>query len=106
MLLQPFLENAIHHGLRGKLTDGRIDITIKEEGISILRVEIQDNGLGLSASADIPKTGHRSTALQVIRERLSLLEGTANEAPYQIQEMVENDEVKGVLVVVRVPVLV
>ncbi|PTM15173.1 MAG: hypothetical protein DA408_00710 [Bacteroidetes bacterium] len=105
MLLQPFLENAIHHGLHGKATGGRIDITLLEEGISTLVVTIRDNGRGLAASAATRNKGHRSTALNVIRERLELLGYATEESPYHLAEVVEDGVVKGVEVVVRIPII-
>ncbi|HJY13489.1 MAG TPA: histidine kinase, partial [Flavobacterium sp.] len=45
MLLQPFVENAVKHGISQKATDGRIDITfIKQSNDLVLTVT--DNGNG------------------------------------------------------------
>ncbi|MEM1214512.1 MAG: two-component regulator propeller domain-containing protein [Bacteroidota bacterium] len=104
MLLQPFLENAIHHGLRSKQTGGRIDITITEESTAVLLVKIADNGIGLRASATQKAAGHQSTALRVIKERLTLL--GAEDTAFQMEEQrSENGTTTGVLVTVRLPIL-
>ncbi|WP_367390328.1 two-component regulator propeller domain-containing protein [Lewinella sp. LCG006] len=104
MLLQPFLENAVHHGMRNKEGDGQISVTFAEEGPSILLVRIEDNGPGLTASNTQRSSDHRSTALKVIQERLELLAHSTVVTPYQIKDIVVGDQVKGVVVEVRIPV--
>ena len=104
MLLQPFLENAVHHGMRNKEGDGQISVTFAEEGPSILLVRIEDNGPGLTVSNTQRSSDHRSTALKVIQERLELLAHSTVVTPYQIKDIVVGDQVKGVVVEVRIPV--
>jgi two-component system LytT family sensor kinase len=50
MLLQPLVENAIKHGVARKAGVGRIDISARREGDK-LRLEVRDNGVGLSEDA-------------------------------------------------------
>ena len=68
MLAQPFIENAIKHGLRGK-KDGLVSIRFfnaKEQ----LFFEVSDNGDGFAKSA---RSGaHKSMAMEMTRERLRL----------------------------------
>lgn len=49
MILQPFIENAIWHGLMLKKEDKQIDITFEKEGNSTL-LKIKDNGIGREKS--------------------------------------------------------
>lgn len=49
MILQPFIENAIWHGLMLKKEDKQIDITLEKEGSTIL-LKIKDNGIGREKS--------------------------------------------------------
>lgn len=74
MLTQPFIENAIEHGFRGRSENGRIDVAFRVQDEQIL-VEVQDNGIGISKAMQNEKTGtgHRSMAMQITRERLSVL---------------------------------
>ncbi|MEL7219902.1 MAG: two-component regulator propeller domain-containing protein, partial [Bacteroidota bacterium] len=104
MLLQPFLENAVKHGIQTKAEDGLIRIEFIEEGQNVLLVRIRDNGQGLAASSAVKRAGHQSTALKVIQERLDLLGLNQQETPYQISEVVEDEQVLGVVVEVRLPV--
>lgn len=84
MVLQPFLENAIIHGI-AHLTDrrGLISLTVSTQAQTLV-CEIQDNGVGRNKAADIKsqqEATHKSMALQVTQERLERLaeQGTAPE---------------------------
>src|SRR5439155_713685 len=47
MLLQPIVENCLKHGLAPKIDGGRIELrTANRDGR--LRIEIEDNGVGIS----------------------------------------------------------
>jgi two-component system, LytTR family, sensor kinase len=50
LLLQPLVENAIKHGVAGKAGPGHIDISARHDGDK-LRLEVRDDGAGLSESA-------------------------------------------------------
>ena len=76
MVLQPFVENAIIHGVSHlKNRQGRIDIFF-EKKTEILLCKIRDNGVGRKEAAskkqDLP-IPYISTALKVTKERLRLL---------------------------------
>lgn len=47
LLLQPFVENAIKHGLSGKEEGGRLTITIRKSGEQ-LHITVEDNGCGIA----------------------------------------------------------
>lgn len=105
MLLQPFLENAVKHGMQSKNKGGLIDIFVNDKK-ETLEVIIRDNGPGLEATTTQNATNHRSTALKVIQERLALLGHSFTKAtPYQIQEILSNGQVEGVEVKLRIPIL-
>lgn len=48
ILLQPFIENAIYHGIRSKTTPGMIYISAWQEQDDVV-FEVRDNGLGMTA---------------------------------------------------------
>ena len=82
MLIQPFIENAIIHGLMHK-TDGEGLITIKitKNGTGSLTCQITDNGVGRKAAAEIEKgceRKHKSVGMQLTRDRLRDLNSEAN----------------------------
>jgi hypothetical protein len=75
MLLQPYIENAILHGLRHKNGGGSLKITLLNQFEYLLCV-IEDNGIGRERSAIInaERHKHRSAGTQVTNTRLSLLQ--------------------------------
>ena len=75
LLLQPFVENAINHGLRHKKTQGLLTIKmIFEEENETLICIIEDDGVGRKKAAEIRAqslTNHKSRGTQIIEERLA-----------------------------------
>lgn len=74
LLLQPYIENAIKHGLTNKKEKGTLQLIISdfEESIEIL---IDDDGVGRKQAAElkINTDGHQSMGLKINEERLKLL---------------------------------
>ena len=68
LLLQPLLENAIHHGLEPKIDGGAIRVTARVVDQQI-EICVEDDGLGLSAPRRALHPGN-GVALANIRERL------------------------------------
>ncbi len=74
MLIQPYVENAIWHGLRYTETKGMLHISISME-FDNLKIVVQDNGIGRGKSEEIKTKNQRktsSTALKNIEERVTL----------------------------------
>jgi ligand-binding sensor domain-containing protein/two-component sensor histidine kinase len=71
LLLQPFVENAILHGLVAQ-GGGSIHIraVMREK---LVEVVVEDDGIGRAASAEKRPYSHKSAGLEVTRSRLSLL---------------------------------
>jgi Tfp pilus assembly protein PilF len=75
MLVQPYIENAVWHGLRYKEEKGLLTLRFSQEG-EMLIVEITDNGIGRKRSAELKTANqkkHNSTGLKNIQERLSII---------------------------------
>jgi len=74
MLIQPYAENAIRHGLLHKSgDDGVLRIRITREGERLL-CEVDDNGVGRAAARELAqKRSHRSFGASITEERLRLL---------------------------------
>lgn len=92
MILQPFVENAVLHGLAHK-KDGRGLLTIRcarrDEG---LLIEITDNGVGRQRAAELKnelrRAHHRSAGLEITARRLALFSENADTpANYQIVDL-------------------
>lgn len=109
MVLQPFLENAIIHGI-SHLVDrkGMITLSVFIEGRQLI-CEIKDNGVGRSKAAEIKsqqEATHKSMALQVTQERLERLaeQGTAPELT--VEDLVFSDgSPAGTLVRIGIPIV-
>ncbi len=99
LLIQPFVENAIIHGVlpQGK---GKIIIRAREDehGISI---EVVDDGVGRAARSNQQKT-HRSTGLDVTKERLALLE---NRSDHNSAQITFYDQNPGTRVLILLPLI-
>ncbi len=84
MLLQPYLENAIWHGLLYKTGDKVLDIHFREEGDNII-CTITDNGIGREAAMLIRKGKLRphddaSRGMGITKQRIALLNKSAGMA--------------------------
>jgi len=76
MLLQPYIENAIWHGLRYKEEKGYLKIDLKQKDHELLEIIITDNGIGREKSAKL-KTMHqkkqKSKGMGNIKKRIAIL---------------------------------
>lgn len=74
MLIQPFIENSIEHGIKPIGSGGHIKIQFKRGGYGII-IEVEDNGIGIDYTKNINKTGksHDSMALKITQERLDII---------------------------------
>ena len=70
MLTQPFIENAIEHGIMKKEEQkGKININFKKEENKLI-VEIVDNGIGREYAQSNKNSNHQSFATQITNERI------------------------------------
>jgi LytS/YehU family sensor histidine kinase len=70
LIIQPYVENAILHGLRhlsGK--KGTLNVKVRLNG-EVLSYQITDNGVGRAFARNIQKTQHTSVGLDITRERI------------------------------------
>lgn len=101
MLIQPFVENAIRHGiLKGpRLGKLKIQFDTTEDK---LKVTVQDNGVGIyNAQNQKSTTDHQSMALKVTGERLESISGGN---ALEIKELKKEDgTIEGTMVVFKIP---
>ena len=74
LLLQPFLENALWHGLSSKKNDKKIEISIDKTDANYLQITIEDNGIGRKAAANIKAEkfiNRKSLGMEITKDRLS-----------------------------------
>ncbi len=76
MLLQPYIENAVWHGLRYKKEKGFLKVTLTQKDDETILIEISDNGIGRKKSKEL-KTDHQkkqqSKGMQNIKQRIAIL---------------------------------
>lgn len=72
MLLQPFVENAIWHGIMPQEKGGSINIQVYQNN-SELTVHIIDDGTGIENSKKNKKSNHVSRGMQITQDRINLL---------------------------------
>src|SRR5690606_24995029 len=70
LLLQPFVENAIWHGLQPSTKPEKI-LSIRFDTTEQLQITIEDNGVGIAESSKTKKL-HKSAGTDITKERLSL----------------------------------
>lgn len=109
MILQPFVENAIKHGMRGipeGANTGRIKIQFTDEQTT-LKCVVEDNGIGREKAAELnqqsKETYHESTAMRVTTDRLNLMETEDPNPPLEIIDLRENGVASGTRVIIRLP---
>jgi len=75
MLAQPFIENAIEHGIKHRETPGHINIRFSLKDRTLI-FEVEDDGIGRQKAREIEiaqDPGHRSMSTSLTRERLANL---------------------------------
>ncbi len=75
MLIQPFIENAVWHGLRYKETKGQLTVDITSE-TDHLKIKITDNGIGREKSKALKTKNQKqyeSTGLKNVDKRIELI---------------------------------
>ncbi len=107
MLAQPFLENAIEHGLKALKRKGEIVINYQLKN-GMIHFSVVDNGIGLTASKQIntrKNKEHESLAISICQKRLEILNRKKrSKIKFGIKEIIgENNEVKGTSVHFNIP---
>jgi two-component sensor histidine kinase len=98
MIIQPFLENAIRHGLLNKIEGERILRIRIELDQDIVRYTITDNGVGRLQSKefnDINKPGHESFGIRITADRIRLLDHGRQTSGYKIEDLEEEGTSSG-----------
>ena len=90
LLIQPFVENAVWHGLMHKEERGTLLIRIRVDG-DMLTCVVRDNGIGRKSAGMLKSKSaekHKSMGLQITAERMALLTGPGESQPFfQIDDL-------------------
>jgi LytS/YehU family sensor histidine kinase len=94
MIIQPFVENAIWHGLLHKEGAGKLEIQVERYG-SGLRCIISDNGVGRKKAGELKSksiNNSKSYGMKITNDRLTMLNG---ESKISTVEIVDLEDVSG-----------
>lgn len=110
LMVQPFAENAIWHGLLHKEGDKKLSIRFSNSSDEFLTCIIEDNGIGRARSAEIQSNKisssvHISKGVGIIRERLDLMQQkTGKPARVEMTDLYNNiNEPAGTKVIITIP---
>ena len=91
MLIQPYVENAILHGINNKPERGNLKISVKESNDSII-FEVEDDGVGRTATGKLQRqklSEHKSYGTTLTQERLKLI-NTRRKVSFEIIDLEKN----------------
>jgi tetratricopeptide (TPR) repeat protein len=107
LLIQPFVENAILHGIVPKEGKGKINVDFDVQHDKLV-CTIADDGIGLSESKLLKEnsvTAHQSMALEITKKRLKIMESmTSKSAQIQIVEFNSDQQKTGTKVTLLLPI--
>lgn len=72
MIIQPYAENSIIHGILPKHEHGNLNINFKKNGEKTLLIIIEDDGIGYNKAKENAKAGHKSLGTTTIENILEL----------------------------------
>ena len=109
LLLQPFVENAIWHGLMHKDEGGQVRVVVSQPRPNHLRVAITDNGVGRAKAAEDKSksaTKNKSFGLQLTADRIALINQLYHtHTQVRVDDLTDNvGNPTGTCVIVEIPV--
>ncbi|TAE23658.1 MAG: hypothetical protein EAZ91_21675 [Cytophagales bacterium] len=109
LLLQPYVENAIWHGLMHKPEGGTVLIDVTQPTDQCLHVEITDDGIGRTRAAEIKSKSagkQKSFGMQVTADRIRMINQLYNtQTQAHIHDLVSpSGDPMGTRVVLEIPV--
>jgi len=108
LIFQPYIENAIWHGLMHKEEKGTLNIEVNRHNNSLI-IKIQDDGIGRKMAAKLASkspTRHQPMGLQITAERITMLQNpNGKESSVTINDLVSPDgSALGTEVIIKIPV--
>ncbi|NVK66562.1 MAG: histidine kinase [Flavobacteriales bacterium] len=106
LIVQPFVENALLHGLHHKTEDKMLSVKFIVE-YDHVKCIVEDNGIGRKAAQEIKERqggGHESFAIKAIRKRLNMYKSQMSGNPgFTITDLVDSDGACGTRVEIILP---
>lgn len=109
LLLQPYVENAIWHGLMHKAEGGSVQVEVRQSTDHLLHVEITDDGIGRERARTLKSKSaglHKSFGMQVTADRIRMINQLYNiQTQAQVFDLMAPDgEPLGTKVVLDIPI--
>jgi LytS/YehU family sensor histidine kinase len=106
MIIQPFVENAIVHGVKSlKDRRGKVQVVFQMNGTQIL-CKVTDNGIGRTAAGMSKSSSHKSVAIEVAKERLSTKMSDSRDQPIRYRDVFDaNNIASGTEVIITIPIM-
>ena len=109
LLIQPFVENAIWHGLMHKEQGGTVTIDIRQPTDNLLHIEVIDDGVGREKAAEFKSksvTRQKSFGMKVTSERIELINQLyQTNTRVEILDLVNTDgQAMGTKVIIKIPI--
>jgi len=96
MLLQPYVENAVWHGLRYKEEKGKLDIDLIQIDPETVVISITDDGIGRKKSKELKTDNQKkqnSKGMGNIQKRISILnEMYKDKVDVTVEDVFDNEE--------------
>lgn len=108
LVLQPFLENSIWHGLSSKKKDKKIEVSAEKINAEFIEIKIEDNGIGRTASHKIKEEksiDRKSVGIDLTKKRLrNFVKNYKNDFSIVYEDLVdENEKPLGTRVILKIP---
>ena len=108
LILQPYAENAIWHGLMHKEEKGQLNVEVSEED-NHLYFKITDNGIGREKAAALESksaTKHKSMGLKITASRIAITQNAETiKSPVVINDLINADgSAAGTEVIIKLPI--
>lgn len=99
MLIQPFVENSIKHGILLQERKGRLELVVQTNNEELI-ITVSDDGVGRAKAKELKgdRTGHVSLGTMIIDQRIELL----NELGYEIEVSTSDNTPSGTIVQIRI----
>ncbi len=104
MMLQPFIENAIKHGLKNIKGNGLLTLSFSETETQI-KAEITDNGIGVNNAIKNRDPNHKSKATDIFKQRMKILQKKYRDIPEPVIKDLSETGLNGTKVIICLPII-
>jgi ligand-binding sensor domain-containing protein/putative methionine-R-sulfoxide reductase with GAF domain len=110
LIIQPYVENAIWHGLLHKDRAGRLSIEVSMSSENMLQCIIEDNGIGRAHARELKSksaTTRKSLGIKLTEDRISLVNRhmTMNASVNILDITLPDGQAAGTKVIIKIPVM-